>query len=165
MNADSHYFYPFLYINREYLKVTLTPPYVNYCYMPIPMPPAQADFHETPSFCALERWVKYHRSRHNYRFFNTHGCCFGCYLGWRPLVFSRRLPSSPIVPYANVPYANTWYANPMLAWYSSSPACPPFPPFPSLTSCDPPICPCCTVRPSPRLLLISFSSPSRLLVL
>jgi hypothetical protein len=57
VNADSHYFHPFLYINREYLKVTLTPPYVNYCYMPIPMPPAHADFHETPSFCALERCV------------------------------------------------------------------------------------------------------------
>ena len=57
VNADSHSFYPFLYINHEYLRVTLTPPYVNYCYMPIPMPPAQADFHSTPSFCALERSV------------------------------------------------------------------------------------------------------------
>jgi hypothetical protein len=43
------------YINHVYYKVDMTEPFVNYCYMPIPMPPAKSNPFTSEKFCGLEQ--------------------------------------------------------------------------------------------------------------
>ena len=54
VNSEAGGLEPFLYIGEKYYKVKLRDPFVNYCYMPMPMPPVKPNFFEDPSFCALE---------------------------------------------------------------------------------------------------------------
>jgi len=57
INSEAGGLEPFLYIGKKYYRVTMADPFVNYCYMPMPMPPRRPNFFEDPSFCALETKV------------------------------------------------------------------------------------------------------------
>eukprot|EP00937_MAST-01D_sp_MAST-1D-sp2_P002923 g2923.t1 len=63
VNSEAGGLEPFLYIGKEYYRVTMQDPFVNYCYMPMPMPPTKPNFFEDPSFCALEQKLSTNATR------------------------------------------------------------------------------------------------------
>ena len=63
VNSEAGGLEPFLYIGQKYYRVTMADPFVNYCYMPMPMPPRRPNFFEDPSFCALETKVSTNSTR------------------------------------------------------------------------------------------------------
>lgn len=63
INSEAGGLEPFLYIGKKYYRVTMADPFVNYCYMPMPMPPRRPNFFEDPSFCALETKVSTNSTR------------------------------------------------------------------------------------------------------
>ena len=63
VNSEAGGLEPFLYIGEKYYKVKLRDPFVNYCYMPMPMPPVKPNFFEDPSFCALENKLSSNATR------------------------------------------------------------------------------------------------------
>merc|ERR1711971_271484 len=44
---------PWIHMQGSYRKVQLAEPYVNYCYMQLPMPPNRANLLEDPTHCVL----------------------------------------------------------------------------------------------------------------
>jgi len=64
VHANAGKFYPFLYINHVYYKVDIQPPFVNYCYMPIPMPPAKANAFTSQKYCGLEQSLSAKNEKH-----------------------------------------------------------------------------------------------------
>ena len=54
---------PYFYINKTYYRVHLAEPYINYCYMPLRMPPERTDIFTSDKFCALEQQISPELSR------------------------------------------------------------------------------------------------------
>ena len=56
-NSDAAAVRPYFYINKTYYRVHLARPYINYCYMPLRMPPERTDIFTSDKFCALEQQI------------------------------------------------------------------------------------------------------------
>jgi len=64
VHANAGKFYPYLFINHVYYKVDMTEPFVNYCYMPIPMPPEKANAFTSQKYCGLEQSLSEKNKKH-----------------------------------------------------------------------------------------------------
>jgi len=53
VSADSVGITPYLYHEGEYYRINMLPPYVNYCYLGVQMPPKRATLFNSEHLCAL----------------------------------------------------------------------------------------------------------------
>jgi hypothetical protein len=56
-NSASSTVNPYFYIGETYYRIELAKPYINYCYMPLVMPPERTNVFKSEKFCALEQQI------------------------------------------------------------------------------------------------------------
>ena len=61
VESDSIFVTPYLYIGGEYIEVELEPPFVNYCYLEVLMPPLKSTL-DNEHLCALPMEIPHHQS-------------------------------------------------------------------------------------------------------
>merc|ERR1719217_201049 len=44
---------PVIYSNKRYMRVNIVEPFLNYCYLPLAIPPKRMDLFNDPKLCAL----------------------------------------------------------------------------------------------------------------